>query len=140
LQLVILKYFFDNTINFIFNLIGKQYNFVNLKPLVGINIRPSEDNEFPFIVSIMQINYINPDPTMDHLCAGSMISRKDVLTSEHCISMEVPNAIKVIVGSTNLYDGNEYFINWWISYDQLKNSQENEIEFIENDISIIRVS
>jgi hypothetical protein len=111
-----------------------------LKPLVGTNVRPAEVNEFPFIVSLMRITSINPDPLTDHFCAGSMISRKDVLTSEHCTSMDVPTGIKVVVGSIDLRGGNEYFINWWMSYDQWATAKGILIELIENDISIIRVS
>jgi hypothetical protein len=112
---------------------------IKAKPLVGVNVREARQNEFPFIVSLLHFNPNNPIPETNHICTGSLITRKDVATAEHCVMSENLSAIQVHYGSVNLRFGIKRFLLWWISYDHWATSIRMTTEFYINDVANIRV-
>jgi hypothetical protein len=122
-------------------LLGSQYCFVIAKPLIGTNVRNANENEFPFVVSVIQINQSASTRiyARNHVCTGTLISRQDVLTAEHCIIFESMDELEIITGSTRLRHCVRYPIFWWITYDQWANIQNVEILLPINDVACIRV-
>jgi V8-like Glu-specific endopeptidase len=82
----------------------------------------------------------NADPLRDHACTGTLITRKDVVTSEHCVLAEELQNSKIVVGSINLRECQDYFIFWWITYEQWAVAHNIDVEFNMNDVAVVRVS
>jgi hypothetical protein len=111
-----------------------------MKPMIGQNIRFAYNNEFPFIVSMVQLDTRNRNNIgYFHLCTGSLITRKDVAISEHCIAGETMQAIQISVGSLDYRQGRKHSILWWLSFEQWTALNHRQIEFPLNDIANIRV-
>jgi V8-like Glu-specific endopeptidase len=96
------------------------------------------ENEFPFIVAITK-HYLVDNQQMNYICTGSLISKNDVLTSEHCMEGHHLTGIRVIVGSSYLNHGSVYYPEWWITYDQWAVYNGRTIEHEVNDIAILNV-
>jgi V8-like Glu-specific endopeptidase len=107
--------------------------------MIGQNIRDAQENEFPYVVSFMRIGLFMTNPQLNHICTGTLITRKDVVTSEHCIVGRQISNSKIMVGSVNLRITRRYYILWWISYKQWANGQNITIQFSINDIAVVRV-
>jgi V8-like Glu-specific endopeptidase len=108
--------------------------------MIGRNIRDAQENEFPYVVSVMRMRIFNADPIRDHSCTGTLISRKDIVTAEHCVEAEDLLATKIVVGSNNLRECESYFIFWWTTYKHWAMRSNIPIEFYMNDVAVIRVS
>lgn len=104
-------------------------------PMRGINVRDatSSDN-LTFVVSLGYKNRIG-----SHLCTGSLITRRSVLTCQHCINREQISNIEVTVGSTNLHLGQKYGIDSWRSFDQWYYQVKELLDDTGDDIAILRV-
>jgi secreted trypsin-like serine protease len=113
------------------------YHFSTVEALIG-NIRSAAENEFPFIVAISK-SYRQDTLNLNYFCAGTLISRKDVLTSEHCLRDQNLNRITVLVGSSYLDRGLRYYPSWWITFDQWAVQNNHEIVHEVNDIALLNV-
>jgi hypothetical protein len=110
--------------------------FANAKALVGVNVKQAEEGDFPFVVSVSEI--FSEHKTI-HICAGTLISNRNVLTADHCIYDKYNNAIQIVVGSIDLRIGRKFSVFWWISYDNWAFQSNIRPYFTINDLSIIRV-
>jgi V8-like Glu-specific endopeptidase len=107
--------------------------------MIGHNIRDAQENEYSYVVSLMQIDCFLTNPQYDHICTGTLVTRKDVVTSEHCVQDRELDDTKLMVGAVNLWQSRSYNILWWISYEQWAVSHNIVIEFDLNDVAVIRV-
>ncbi|XP_011500640.1 PREDICTED: chymotrypsin BII-like [Ceratosolen solmsi marchali] len=113
-------------------------NFATVEALIGENVRLAGESEFPFIVAIMRYVLEN-NMRRNYICAGTLISRKDILTAEHCLTAQHLTGIYVLAGSSNIDQTYKYYPEWWITYDQWANSNNHVIEMTDNDIGILNL-
>jgi secreted trypsin-like serine protease len=119
---------------------GMQYGFVPSKALQGSNVIMADSNVFGFVVSLMRMETERPPLEYDHICSGSLISKRDVLIAAHCIVNEEKESVSIVAGSTDLRQGRKYLISWWITHELWNDINNIESNFNDNDIAIIRVS
>ena len=82
--------------------------------MVGPNVRPAADNEFPFVISIGTT--FDTNPQLYHICTGALISRSHVLTSAHCVDSEELGTIQVSIGSVDLTAAEKFPVSGWLTY------------------------
>lgn len=102
-----------------------------------MNIEQVKQGDFSFAVSIRDdIPFYDPEET--HFCTGSLISRKHILTSEHCGKERVLEA-KVVVGSVDIRSGTSYDVGSWLSFDDWV-VNKNYLNAVKYDVAIVTVS
>jgi secreted trypsin-like serine protease len=101
-------------------------------------VRQLTETEFPYVVALSRIN--NNDPSiLNVICIGTLITKKDVLTCEHCLEDEEQTEIQIIAGSYDITCGLKYTVYWWLTHDQWAVQMYIPLQFTNNDIAIIRV-
>jgi hypothetical protein len=116
---------------------GKQYGIANGKALTGYNIQPVRYYEYPNVVCIA--GFTERILEENTWCTGTIISYSHILTSEHCLNNVENEPYRLICGSNNLYRGISYYPAWWTSYDQWCRFQNFQIQYLINDIALIKV-
>ena len=94
--------------------------------------------EFPFIVSIG--NKVYHGRGENSFCAGTLITKKLVLTAEHCKDDDSTlSDIQVTVGSNDVRAGRKYYVTAWRSFNDWA-AQNGRIDpNSDNDIAILTV-
>ncbi|XP_011493808.1 PREDICTED: trypsin-like [Ceratosolen solmsi marchali] len=123
-----------------FAIFANLCNFLNVNALVGQNVRPAEEHEFPYVVAIMKVPKRGPQLPKHEICTGTLISLQDVLTAEHCIVDYCPLGIEIIVDSIDLLLGKKYFPLWWMTYNQWATNNNMRLVLSANDIAIIKLT
>ncbi|XP_011503421.1 PREDICTED: trypsin-4-like [Ceratosolen solmsi marchali] len=118
-------------------ILGSQYDYISTKPMIGRNVQIAAENEYPFIVSIIRISQHNTNSVL-HCCTGSLITRKDIATVEHCLENEQEDSMRVVVGAVDYRQGVRFPIQWWITYDVWAIFNGIAIDFEVNDVANIR--
>jgi hypothetical protein len=121
-----------------FLVISNEFSTVNA--IIGSTVRMARPLEFPFIVSIMNVNVNNAVPANDHICTGSLISRQHVLSAAQCTLNRQWNETVVLAGTSSLLFGSIYGISWWIRFNEWTMYRQRPTLFEDNDISITRVN
>jgi secreted trypsin-like serine protease len=111
-----------------------------VKALIGENIRIANVGEFPFVVSIITLSNITNEPARLHRCTASLISRQDVITSEHCLRALDATGYKILMGSCNLIRARSYFPLFWVSYNFWARHSDIRRQYLSNDIAITKVN
>lgn len=103
-------------------------------PINGPNVHDATSSaNLTFVVSIGRINRNGK-----HFCTGNLITRRNVLTCEHCIIDENVTEVEITIGSMDLRLGQKYGVLEWITYDQWY-SEKYIVDESVNDIAIITV-
>ncbi|XP_059843438.1 chymotrypsin-like elastase family member 2A [Hypanus sabinus] len=87
----------------------KNYRAIAANPLTGRVVGGHEalPHSWPWQVSL-QFAYENDPNYFQHMCGGSLISGKWVMTAAHCI-VDIPGRFAVVLGEHDLeHKGNEY--------------------------------
>ncbi|XP_015111411.1 chymotrypsin-2 [Diachasma alloeum] len=96
-----------------------------IERIVGGSDAPA--GKYPYQVSLQKNNR--------HFCGGSIINERWILTAAHCLQGQSPSAIKVLVGTTSLSKGTEYyqcgFLKWHPKFTMI---------LIHNDVGVLRVT
>lgn len=108
----------------------------------GVNVKDANENEFPFAVALSLVNNgTNPiPPTVRVFCSGSLITRKHVLTAEHCIIKKHVNEVEILVGSVNLNLCKAYDPKKFMTYQQWKYKVSNKFPLYYHDVAVITVT
>ncbi|XP_011495224.1 PREDICTED: chymotrypsin-2-like [Ceratosolen solmsi marchali] len=106
----------------------------------GVNVRFAREGEFPFVVSITNMNRNNQRPEANHVCTGTLVSKRDVVTTDHCVLGFLYHVIEIIVGSHDIRQGTRYFVLWWLSFNQFSTIQRSIPVYEHNDIMMIRLN
>ena len=97
--------------------------------------------EFPFIVSIGKKGRSGQLYTrrQGHFCAGSLVTKRLVVTSHHCLTGETDMSIlRVLVGITRFNDwAKEYNVEKWISYLDWPRRRDTSND---HDIAVLKVT
>ena len=75
-----------------------------------------------------------------HFCTGTLITRTDILTSEHCLEDERLNTIQIVVETIDLRNGQVFHPFWWLSYNQWIARGNDTYVFNVNDLANIKVN
>ena len=109
--------------------------------IYGPTTRLAEANEFPYIVSIMKLsNNTVPGIHAFSKCSGTLVSRQDVLTSEHCLSSTFTRGFKVMVGSHDLAHTTAYFPMFIMTYEHWTIYRRRRLDRFDHDIAFIKVN
>lgn len=104
-------------------------------PLRGVNVRDARSSDK--LTFVVYLGYINNGG--EHYCTGSLITRRSVLTCQHCIFGEEKSNVQITIGSTDLRLGQKYGVDSWQSYDQWYYDVKELAVHTEDDIAVIRV-
>ena len=73
-------------------------------------------------------------------CTGSLVSRQDVLTAEHCLRTTFTEGFKVMVGSHDLAHTTAHFPMFVMSYEHWIIYRRRRLDRSEHDIAFIKVN
>ncbi|KAJ8668260.1 hypothetical protein QAD02_009923 [Eretmocerus hayati] len=121
--------------------LGLTYGVVaSALPLTGENVIPAENSGFPFIVSI-QDEKQGGDVNQKHICTGTLISRKHILTTAHCFDDQSRlDGYQILYGSSDLRECDRYSLKSRISYKEWSKKTGKTPAFVDNDIAILTMS
>ncbi|XP_058800808.1 chymotrypsin-1-like [Phymastichus coffea] len=107
-------------------------------PLIGTKVRDARPNELPFVVSIARRAQSNDTHFVNrHFCTGTLISRRSILTVEHCFGGLALSDIEIIAGSEDVSLGDKYYPESWITYKEWKKNKKGYMEFLHHDIIVL---
>jgi secreted trypsin-like serine protease len=112
--------------------------FPIVEALIGSNVRSATEKEFPFIVAIVK-SYSQNVMDDDYICAGTLISKKNILTSAHCIEDQYTYGVTIRIGSSYVNQASIHYVQWWMTFQQWAEQTNYIIRFAKNDIAIISV-
>ena len=99
-------------------------------PLYIVGGGPVQKGQWPWIVSIMKKNF----ESYEHICGGSIISEKYILTTAHCL-VSVSDLSQLLIG----IGSNRIETSWKIQVEDFIIHQDYLSDSIYNDIALIRL-
>ncbi|XP_011495553.1 PREDICTED: uncharacterized protein LOC105360361 [Ceratosolen solmsi marchali] len=123
-----------------FLILCHHYDSTSASPIVGLNVRFAQIDEFPYVASIKRSNINNIHPETDHLCTGVLVSPRDVLTVDHCFYLASNQHVEIIIGRNNIRHGRIFHVSWWMSYNEWITVRHVTPQYINNDITMIRLT
>ncbi|KAJ8676285.1 hypothetical protein QAD02_012072 [Eretmocerus hayati] len=119
---------------------GNQILYSSAVPLIGSNVVPSKEDEFPSVVYLGSKHANCASERM--ICAGTAITKLHVLTAAHCITKTHRRDVQIFAGSRDSHLCSRYDIAMWMTYDDwiYKNKKFGRETRPENDIAAITVS
>ena len=102
-------------------------------------MRQVGEGTFPYVVALVLTDASNP-AAFRQICTGTLVSNRDVLTSEHCVAGNNPDHFQIIVGSRDLRNGVRLSTLFWLSFEEWCRHVGKRISYYINDIAMIRVN
>jgi secreted trypsin-like serine protease len=112
--------------------------FPIVQTLIGTDVRSAGQNEFPFIVAIVK-SYSQNVMDDDFICVGTLISKKDILTTAHCLEDQYTFGVTIRIGSSYVNQASIHYIQWWMTFQQWAEQTNYIIRYTKNDIAVISV-
>ncbi|XP_011501473.1 PREDICTED: trypsin iota-like [Ceratosolen solmsi marchali] len=107
--------------------------------MIGENVKQVRNNEYPYIVSIVKISTV-PTESIVHICTGTLIAKRDVITIGHCLINQHIWSIRVMVGSIHLDAGLKFYPLWWKMYNEWAEKNNFSHKNLIDDIAVMRLS
>lgn len=115
---------------FFFNIVISR-----VESLIGSKITSGSYGEFSFIASIRTY------PQRKNFCTGTLITKKHVITSKHCIVNKKPEQIRIVFEFVSLQEvAIAYEVASWVTYDSWADRLGIPKDQIDHNIATIEVS
>ncbi|XP_058793564.1 chymotrypsin-2-like [Phymastichus coffea] len=128
-----------NFVYYFVQIVGFVFHFSIADPIRGDNVFAVKEGEFPLAAALIRKTECLNDEC-DFICTGVLISKRHILTADHCFEELQPNDTQIILNSIDLRYGTRYNVSKWITYDEWAMKKRIHIVLYDNDIAVIELS
>ncbi|KAJ8664470.1 hypothetical protein QAD02_006132 [Eretmocerus hayati] len=91
-------------------------SFTKSEPLSGKHVKRVAQHDLDFVASIAYQSTSGSHRKDNHICSGTLISPRHILTHERCLLNKIREHLAIYVGSPDIKSASPYHACKWISY------------------------